>query len=67
MVAAAVEAVAFPALLVVDEVVDPRIDLLREFNTGFTVTASSLDAPKMKAKHENTPDQRVIFLDPTFG
>ena len=48
----AVEAVAFTALLVVDEVVDPRIDL-REFNTGFTVTASSLDAPKMKAKHEN--------------
>ena len=66
MVAAAVEAVAFTALLVVDEVVDPRIDL-REFNTGFTVTASSLDAPKMKAKHNNTPDQRVIFLDPTFG
>ena len=63
---AAVEAVALTALLDVDEVVDPRIDL-REFNTGFTVTASSLDAPKMKAKHNYTLDQRVIYRDPTFG
>jgi len=40
--------VALAAVLVVDDVVDPRIDL-RDCNTGFTLTASSTEVPLAKA------------------
>ena len=51
--------VALAAMLVVDDVVDPRIDL-RDCNTGFTLTASSAEVPK-RQPFKNSIHEEKIF------